>query len=69
MKSKKKNTNQETVKCSVKYVDYLTGNLKNAMEKALSVSYNFVKWAKEQDVKDLDQLKRAHCKNYIEQKK
>ncbi|GEK34529.1 hypothetical protein [Kurthia sibirica] len=53
----------------MKYVDYLTGNLKNAMEKALSVSYNFVKWAKEQDVKDLDQLKRAHCKNYIEQKK
>lgn len=38
------------------------------MEKALSVSQNFVKWAKDQGVKDLYQLKRAHYKNYIEQK-
>lgn len=32
------------------------------MEKALSVSQNFVKWAKDQGVKDLYQLKRAHYK-------
>jgi len=39
------------------------------MEKALSVSQNFVKWAREQGVKDLYELKKAHYKAYIEHKR
>lgn len=39
------------------------------MKKALSVSQNFMKWAKEQGVNDLYQLKKTHYKNYIEQKR
>lgn len=35
------------------------------MEHSLSVSQNFASWAKEQGVKDLFQLKRAHYRDYI----
>lgn len=36
------------------------------VEHALSVSQNFAKWAKEQGVNDLYQLKRRHYRDYIE---
>jgi len=35
------------------------------MEHSLSVSQNFAKWAKDQGIKDLFQLKRAHYRDYI----
>lgn len=37
----------------------------NQIEHVLSISQNFVKWVKEQGIKDLFQLKRAHYRNYI----
>lgn len=40
----------------------------NQIKHDLSVSQNFVKWAKEQGVKDLFQLKRSHYRDYIAHK-
>jgi len=36
------------------------------MEHSLSVSQNFAEWAKDQGIKDLFQLKRAHYRNYLD---
>lgn len=36
------------------------------MEKSLSVTQNFTKWAKEKGLKDLYQLKRSHYREYVD---